>query len=131
MAQLKSKEKETQEKLSKTNNVIYIYIYIYFLFCFVFVFIFSLSWKFWPQLAREYASFAFLVSVFDLTLKKGKMKSSSYGFRSDIALYVKCLAPGQNSITCIICKKGKSLKEMERIWPGHNGEYGLDTREAV
>ena len=54
--------------------------YIYsFLFCFVFVFIFSLTWKFWPQLAREYASFAFLVSVFDLTLKKGKIKSPSYG----------------------------------------------------
>ena len=49
-----------------------------------FVFIFSLSWKFWPQLACEYASFAFLVSVFDLTLKKGKIKSSSCGFRTDI-----------------------------------------------
>ena len=84
-----------------------LYIYI--------VFIFSLSWKFWPQLACEYSSFAFLVSVFDLTLKKRKIKSSSYGFRTDLALYIKCLAPGQNCITCIICTKGKSLKEMERI----------------
>ena len=105
MAQLKGKEKETEEKLLKTNHVICIY----------FVFIFSLSWKFWPYLVCEYASFAFFVSVFDLTLKKREIESSSYGFRTDIPLYVKCLAPGQNCITCIICTKGKSPKEMERI----------------
>ena len=46
LAQLKSKEEETQEKLSKTNCSNYV----------LFI-LFSLSWKFWPQLAREYASF--------------------------------------------------------------------------
>ena len=40
------------------------------------------------------------------TLKKGKMKSSSYGLLPDIALLVKCLVPGQN---CIICMKSKNL----------------------
>ena len=41
LAQLKSKEKESQEKLSKTNKVI---ISLFSLFCFVFL-LFSLSWK--------------------------------------------------------------------------------------
>ena len=45
----------------------------------------------------------------DLTLKKGKMKSSSYGLLTDIALLVGCLAPGQNCIICIICMKSKNL----------------------
>ena len=62
LMRLKSKEKGIQEKLSKTNC---------YNFSFSSVFIFSLSWKFWPQLACEYALFAFLVSVFDLTLMKG------------------------------------------------------------
>ena len=43
------------------------------------------------------------------TLKKGKMKSSSYGLLADIALLVECLAPGQNCIICIICMKSKNL----------------------
>ena len=45
----------------------------------------------------------------DLTLKKGKMKSSSYGLLTDIALLVGSLAPGQNCIICIICMKSKNL----------------------
>ena len=50
----------------------------------------------------------------DLTLKKERVKSCSYELLVDIALQVdlECLAPGQN---CIICRKGKSLKEKERI----------------
>ena len=47
----------------------------------------------------------------DLTLIKGGIKSSFYGLLTDIALEVECLAPGQN---CMICRKGKSLKEKER-----------------
>ena len=45
----------------------------------------------------------------DLTLNKGKMKSSSYGLLTDIALLVECLAPGQNCIICIIRMKGKNM----------------------
>ena len=51
----------------------------------------------------------------DLTLIKRKIKSSSYELLAKIALHVECLAPGQNCITCIICRKDKSLKEKERI----------------
>ena len=51
----------------------------------------------------------------DLTLKREKIKPSSYGHLTDITLLVECLAPGHNCITCIICTKGKSLKEIERI----------------
>ena len=51
----------------------------------------------------------------DLTLKKGRIKSCSYELLVDIALQVECLAPGQNCITCIICRRGKSLKENEGI----------------
>ena len=72
------KEKETQEKLSKTNcSKFYVF----------FIFLFSLSWKFWPQLAREYASFASLLFLmYDLILEQGKMKSSSYGLLTELAL---------------------------------------------
>ena len=51
----------------------------------------------------------FFLFMYDLTLKKGKMKSSSYGLLTDIALLVECLAPGQNCIICIICMKSKNL----------------------
>ena len=51
----------------------------------------------------------------DLTLKKGNIKPSSYGLLTDMASQVECLAPGQKCITCIICTKGKSLKEKERV----------------
>ena len=86
------------------------------LFYFVFL-IYSLSWKFWPRLACEYASFAVLVSVFDLTLNKGQIKSSSCGFRADIALFRKVFGSWSefHYITFIVCTKNKSLKEMERI----------------
>ena len=47
--------------------------------------------------------------MYDLTLKKEKMKSSSYGLLTDIALLVECLTSGQNCITRIICMKGKNL----------------------
>ena len=51
------------------------------------VFILSLSWKFGPHLACEYESFAFHVMCHsDLTLKKGKIKSCSYGLLTDISL---------------------------------------------
>ena len=75
LAQLKSKEKETQENLSKTNC---------YNFPFFYVFIVPLSCKFWPQLACEYASLAVL--VYDLTLMKGKINSSCYGLLTDITL---------------------------------------------
>ena len=45
---------------------------------------------------------------------KGKIKTSSYGLLSELALLVECLAPGQNCITCIIYTKGKSLREKEK-----------------
>ena len=54
LMRLKSKEEGTQEKLSKTNC---------YNLSFFSVFIFSLSRKFMPQLACEYALFAFLVYV--------------------------------------------------------------------
>ena len=75
LAQLKSKEKETQENLSKTNC---------YNFSFFFVFIVFLSWKFWPQLACEYASLAVL--VYDIILMKGRIKSSIYGLLTDVTL---------------------------------------------
>ena len=52
-----------------------------------------------------------LLFMRDLTLKKGKMKSCSYGLLTDFALEVECLAPGQNCFTCIVCMKSKSVKE--------------------
>ena len=51
----------------------------------------------------------------DLTLIKGTIKSSSYGPLTELALYAECMAPGQNWIRCIICTKGKTVKEKERI----------------
>ena len=47
----------------------------------------------------------------DITLNKGKVKSSIYGLLTEIALWVECMAPGQNCITCMIDTKGKSVKE--------------------
>ena len=38
----------------------------------------------------------------DLTLKKGRIESSSYGLPIDVALLVACFGPGQNCTTCII-----------------------------
>ena len=117
LVQLKSKEIGTQEKLSKSN---------YYNFSFFFDFIFSLSWKFWPQLDCEYAQLdceLLYLSMCDLALMKGKTKSSSYGLLTDITLQVECLAPGQNCITCIICTKGKSLKEKERIRQSYTLSY--------
>ena len=100
LAQLKSKEKETQENLSKTNC---------YNFSFFFVFIVSLSWKFWPHLACEYRSLAVL--VYDLTLMKGRMKSFSNGLLTNITLQVECLAPGQSGI---ICTKANLLRKWEQ-----------------
>ena len=51
----------------------------------------------------------------DLTLKKGKIESSSYGLPIDMALLVGCLGPGQSCNTCIIYRNGKSLKQQEKI----------------
>ena len=53
--------------------------------------------------------------LYDLILIKGEMKFSSYGLLTELALQVECLAPGQNCITCMMCAKGKFLKEKERI----------------
>ena len=66
---------------------------------------------------NQVVSMRHFLSLFmcDLTLIKGKIKSSSYGLLTYIALQVEYLAPGQNCITCIICTKGKSLKEKERV----------------
>ena len=47
----------------------------------------------------------------DLILMQGKIKSSSYGLLTDIALEVECLDPGQNCFTCIVCMKSKYVKE--------------------
>ena len=41
----------------------------------------------------------------DLILIRGKIKSARYGLLTELALLVKCLAPGQNCIACIICLK--------------------------
>ena len=50
----------------------------------------------------------------DLTLKKGRIESSSYGLPIDMALLVACFGPGQNCITCIIYTNGKSLRQNEK-----------------
>ena len=47
----------------------------------------------------------------DLTLKKGRIESSSYGLPIDMVLLVASFGPGQNCITCIIYTNGKSLKQ--------------------
>ena len=50
----------------------------------------------------------------DLTLKKERIESSSYGLSIDMALLVACFGPGQNCITCVIYTNGKSLRQKEK-----------------
>ena len=54
------------------------------------------------------------LSMCDLTLRKGRIESSSYGLPIDMALLVACFGPGQNCITCIIYTNGKSLRQNEK-----------------
>ena len=83
-------------------------------FSFFFVFTFSLSWNFWPQLAREYVSFALLVYVW-LNFNKREDKILLLRAHDWHRIIGRVLAPGQSCITCILCTKGKSLKDKERI----------------
>ena len=64
------------------------------------------------EVAYQVVTMSHLLFLFmgDLTLKKGKKKSSSYGLLTDVALQVECLAPGHN---CITCTKGKSRRNID------------------
>ena len=81
---------------------------------FFFLLCFSLSWNFWPELGGEYASFAFLVYVW-LNFNKREDKILLLRAPDWHRIIGRVLAPGESCITCILCTKGKSLKDKERI----------------